>query len=406
MQTEKDDILSSSHEELSEILYRASCIVSLLLASLLLVLAAKEAALAQEKTPGQSSTAEIEKTRSGSKEATKDSNTEASPSTKPQASDTKLARWFELQTATLNLRYRFIDTSAGVTTGNLLQHREAFKGRFKFDRQGNYSINAGLFTGRRFISGWDNTGLGTGPGQTNLALKQLYFSAQPIKGLEVQYGGLYIVRGESTEITTYDEDGYIVGERVTLKRPDKLFFDEISITYAYLGDINTPNINKRFHRLKQSNYHQFLISKKISKRATASADYTFQSGVETLRQAAKVTTPELRVVDFILFENYQRVDVKPDYGFALASEKAISKKFTLGGGYADIDPHYGGLNADRFNIGKRLFFSVGYQISPEFSTSTFVTRAVANDVHLPQRTLFNVVLTYNLAMSLKRTGLF
>ena len=377
-----------------------------LFAGLLLVLVATPAALAQEKAATQSSAAEIEKAKAESKEATTTSTAEAPPSAKPQTAKSKLTRWLDLQSATLNLRYRFVDTSAGVTTTNQLQHRESFRGRFKFDPQGNYSLNFGLFTGRRFTSGWDSTGWGNASGQTNLALKQLYFSAQPVKGVEVQYGGLYLVRGESTEITTYDEDGYIVGERVSLKRPDNLFFDEFSVTYAYLGDTNIPNLNKRYHRLKQSNYHQFLVRKKISERAAVSADYTFLSGAETLRQAVKVKAPELRVVDSVLFENYQRIDVKPDYGFALSVERTLAKKLTLGGGYAQIDPHYGGLNADRFNIGKRVFFSVSYQLSPEFTASTFVTTAVANGVALPQRTLLNVVFSYNLLKSLKRLGLF
>src|SRR5205823_10201419 len=118
----------------------------------------------------------------------------------------------------------------------------------------------------------------------------------------------------------------------------KLFFDEVSITYAYLGDLNTPNLNKRYHRLQQSNYHQFLVDKKIGKRAAVSADYTFESGRETLRQAVKLNLPELRVVETIRFENYQRTDVNPAYGFALYGEKTVSGGLVLGGGYARIDP--------------------------------------------------------------------
>src|SRR5690348_4696311 len=68
-----------------------------------------------------------------------------------------LGRWVEVQNATLNLRYRFIDNSAGVVTTNQVQHRETLRARLKFDQPGRYALNLGTFTGQRFTSGWNNT---------------------------------------------------------------------------------------------------------------------------------------------------------------------------------------------------------------------------------------------------------
>lgn len=378
------------------------------------------AAKAQDKTAPQEKTSvtansrdseekaalKVEVETSGTAGAPKNKTISAPPAKPQESSEGKLSRWFQLQTATISTRYRFVENSSGVMTNSQAQHREAFKGRFKFDAQGRYSLNAGVFSGSSFTGGWNNTGWGTGRGFTNLYLKQLYFSAQPVKGLELQYGGLYFLRGEGTEITTYDDDAYLVGERVSLKRPEKFFFDEISITYGYLGDLNQPNINKRYHRLKQSNYHQFLLSKKLGKRAALSADYSFQSGVETMREAVKVNTKELRVIDSFCFENYQRLDVKSNYGFAVYGEKNLLRRLTLGGGYAQIDPNYGGLNGDRFNKGKRLYLSSTLALSPEFSVSTFLTRAVGNDFAVSNRTRLDVIFSYNLLKSLQRTGIF
>jgi hypothetical protein len=321
-------------------------------------------------------------------------------------SEGKITRWLELQTATLGFRHRWIENSRDLTTNKQLQHSEVFRGRFKFDPKGNYSVNANLASGTTFTSGWNNTGVGTGDGVTNLYLKQLFFSAKPITGVEVQYGGLYIARGESTEITSYDNDGYIVGERLSLRRPKDLFFDELSVTYGYLGDLNNPNVFDRFDELDKSNYHQFLVLKSIGKRASVSADYTFQSGVETLREAVKLNTKELKAVDNIRLELYQRLDVNKDAGFAIGVEKLIKKKLTLGGGYAQIDRAYGGLNADRFNRGKRLFFNGTYTISPEFSVTTFVTRAFDIDYAIPNKTRVDLIFSYNLLKSLQRTGIF
>jgi hypothetical protein len=332
-------------------------------------------------------------------------------STKPAASSKsvqggKLTRWFELQTATIGTRYREAESSAHTITFNQIQYNEAFQGRFKFDAAGKYSVSAGAFTGNQFVASWDDTGIGTGKPLTNLYLKQLYFSMKPTVGIEAQYGGLHILRGESTEITSYDNDGYIVGERLSINRPRQLFFDELSITYAYLGDRNRPDIFARFHRLNESNYHQFLVRKKLGSRAIVSADYTFQDGTETLRQAIKVNTAELRLVDSFRFENYQRLDLKPDYGFAVSGEKAIGKRFNLTAGYAQIDPNYGGLNADRFNIGKRLYVVGAYSIIPEFTVSAYATQAIANDFGLANNHRFDLIFSYNLLKSLQHLGIF
>jgi hypothetical protein len=47
-----------------------------------------------------------------------------------------------------------------------------------------------------------------------------------------------------------------------------------------------------------------------------------------------------------------------------------------------------------------------YNISAEFLASAFLTRAVGNDVPIPQRTLTNIVFTYNVLPALKRKGWF
>lgn len=319
----------------------------------------------------------------------------------------RLSRWIDLQTATLTARHRWIQNSSRDTIANQMQDRVELKGRFKFDNKGAYSLNAGVFTGNSFVNGFNDTGIGTGRTFTNLYLKQLYLSAKPINGVEVQFGGLYFHRGASTEITTYDNDGYLVGERLIIQRPKRFFLDEISATFAYVGDVSIPNINKRWHQLKRSNYHQFLASKGIGERALISADYTFESGTDTLREAVRVKTPEFRLLDSLRFELYQRVAPNSASGFAASVEKVlINKRLMLGGGYAQIDRDYGGLNADRFNRGRRFFFNGTYKISPEFSISTFYTRAFQNDFPIANRTRFELIFSYDLLKTLQQVGLF
>jgi len=320
-----------------------------------------------------------------------------------------MARWVDVQNATLNTRYRFIDNSAGTITTNQIQHRETLRGRLKFDAPGKYALNIGVFSGSRFTSGWNNTGIGMGDWQaTPLSVRAVYFAVQPVPGIEAQYGSLYIVKGESTEITTYDEDGYVIGERLSVRRPRDFFFDEMSATVGYLtGDAREIPVSKRVKYLNdRPNYGHFLVDKKFASRAGTSLDFASVDGSRTWRAAANVNTRETKAVDSILFENYKRTNNHPAYGFAVTANKAVTRKVALQGGYASIDPFYGGLNADRFHIGKRVFFMTTYTFSPRFSGSAFITRAVGNNVPIPQRTLSNLIFTYNVLPDLRRTGLF
>src|SRR5262249_46088346 len=163
-------------------------------------------------------------------------------------------------------------------------------------------LNFGLFTGVRFTSGWDNTAWGIGDSQRNLAFKALYADAQPFRGVDVQVGGLYIARGESTELTTYDEDGYITGERVSIRRPKQFFFDEISVTSAYFvggtTDVNVP-ISERLPRFDDQNYQHYLVDKRIGRRAAVSTDFTLESHRRTWREAIRINLSEVRVVDSV-----------------------------------------------------------------------------------------------------------
>src|ERR671924_485051 len=104
------------------------------------------------------------------------------------------------------MRYRVIETSSGLVPSNQLQHREQFRARFKADERGRYALHAGVFSGSTVTSSWNNTGIGTGDPVTNVRLKQLFAAATPVDGIHAQVGSLYVNRGESTEITTYDED--------------------------------------------------------------------------------------------------------------------------------------------------------------------------------------------------------
>lgn len=319
---------------------------------------------------------------------------------KPTTSQ-NIKRWFEIDALTLSPRYRFVRSRSGVTTNNQAQYQLNVRVRFKFDKKGRYSINAGLFSGSVLNSGWNNTGVGTGDGVTNLYLKQLYFSAKPVKEVDIQFGGIGLNNGENTEITGYDNDAFLMGQRVSVKAPKHVYFDEISVANGYIGDIDKPSVFKRFNRLNESNYHQFLIRKTVNKYVSFSADYTFESGRDTLHQAIKFKLPKGNALDSLLFENYQRLDPDRGYGFGIYGDKALHKQFTLGGGFARIDKPM--LNADRFPTGKRVYVNALYKFSPEFSLNGVLIQGVGPlPASSSPRTRFDLIFSYNILETLRR----
>jgi len=304
-------------------------------------------------------------------------------------------RWFEIEALTISTRYRYIDNTRGQTLANQQQWQFLGRGRFKFDRKAKYSVVTQLGTGNNITAGWNNTGWGTGDLQTNIFVKHLYFDAKPVKPIEVQFGGIPINNGENTEITGYDNDVYVMGERVVIRAPKQLWFDEISLSNGYLGDLTRPNVFRRFKHLDRSNYHQFLVRKKVNSRVSFSADYTFESGIDTLRQAIKVNTKELKFADSLTFENYQRLDPNAGYGFAIDGSKHVNSRVDLTGGFTKISHVI--FNGDRYQRGERFYFGAIFKLNREFSIAPVIIQAVGPvPTAVSPRTRFEFIASYNI----------
>jgi len=323
---------------------------------------------------------------------------------------TGVERWIDVQTGLYQTRYRDVETSAGVRSANQMQDSLTLKARIKFDPMGKVSLGTLIGTGSGFTSSWNNTGIGTGAALHMLYMKQLFIAAVPVKGVEASYGGIGVVRGESTEITSYDNDGFLLGARLTVKRAKTLYFDEISFTNAYLGETTESSFISRTEHLDEANYRQALVAKKLRPWLAASGDYTWLSGngrtVGTFRAAVSVKTPRARVVDLVRWEQYRRNGPNAAFGFDAHGEKALTRRIIVAGGYADIDANYGGLNADRFNKGRRLYQLGTVKLTPELSASLYVTEAVHNAFAVANQRRVDVVLAYNALARLQRAGRF
>ncbi|MEP6946136.1 MAG: hypothetical protein ABJA02_09485 [Acidobacteriota bacterium] len=309
-------------------------------------------------------------------------------------------RFVELDALSVSTRYRYIGDSNRAIAANQDQYQIIARGRFKFDKSGRYSIGFGLQTGNVFNAGWNSTGWGTGAPRNDLILRQLYFDARPVNGLEIQIGGLAFNNGENTEITSYDNDGYLTGERVRITRPKRLFFDEISLTRAYIGDTARPNIFARLHRLGNANYYQLLGRKRLNKSVSFSADYTYEAGSDTLRQGVKFSVPKFALLDSFLFENYERLDPKPGYGFSVYGQKKVNRHLTVGEGFARIDRTM--LNADRFPRGNRIFANILVPVTRELSVNAVAIHGLGPIAATLPRTRIELIVSYNVLETLKR----
>jgi hypothetical protein len=324
----------------------------------------------------------------------------------PAATAPPTARWLDLQTLSVSVRHRRIVSSAGVVGKNQLQEKTQVRARLKLDAAARYTVNVGVFSGNGFTSSWNDTGIGTGDFKGQHLVKQLFVSAAPVKGLELQYGGLYVEKGQSSEITYYDEDAYLVGERVAVRRPDRIFFDEVLATLGSLGDVHDSNVFNRFKYLDDTDYKQLQVSRGIiGKNATASLDYVRVGDTSWLRPAMTVRTPWTDALDSARLEVYHRYGSDPATGFAVEGDRQIAR-VRVGGGYADVDPAYGGLNGDRYNDGKRLYATASIPVVTGLSVSLFGTHTVGSNPPLSNRTRTDVIVTYNFLPLMRKTGAF
>lgn len=360
--------------------------------------------------------------------------TAAKPAVKPLT-----ARWLDLKTLSLSQRYRNTYDTGGYHLFEAGQQRSLIEGRVKLDAEGRYAVGFRASSGRYFnwaysdYAGRDltasvsnpvvfasftpaqqealfaavaadpqdyNAFLATSSRGWEFYMRELYFSASPVKPVTVEFGSFGFERGLASEITTFDEDGYLSGERLRIHDPKHLFFDHVGYTNGFFGSIETPNLFDRGANLKNFNYRQVFADKQLNSRVGFSGQYTWQLGTDTLREATVVGAPELKVADKIRLEGYERVNtvsvqglaVKGGSGFAIAVEKKV-KGLSGDLGFASIDAKYGvyggsrvltvgsfGLNGDTYQEGKRPFTHLSYKINPVVTAFGFYTHAFGRSV--------------------------
>lgn len=325
----------------------------------------------------------------------------------PRTPEPAIRRWLEFQQLALATRYRYIRSSADVATSNHQQYREQVRLRFNIDKAKRYTINAGFFTGNSFIGSWNATGLGTGDFDGHdQYMRQFFVSAAPVAGIEGQFGGLYPNKGENTEYTSYDDDGYLVGGRLSIRRPKQLYLDEASVTVGTLASTSTPNLWRRWDDLNDTNYTQLLAMKRFSQLVSGSVDYTHLASTDTVRGAVALRFKAGSPLSVLRYEQYIRMSGDEAEGFAVTAERGLPHAMRAIGGYTTIDERYGGLNSDRIQRGRRFFGLFNFPLKGPVTASIFATRALKAPYSLSNKVRLDAVVTWDVLASLRATGKF
>lgn len=213
-----------------------------------------------------------------------------------------------------------------------------------------------------------------------------------------------MVRGESTEYTSYDDDGYLLGERVSVRRPKQLYVDEISVTQAALTSTTKPNLFNRLGDFNDQHYTHVLATKRFSQMVAGSGDVTRQLGANTLRGAVSFRFKPAAPIATLRLEGYYRANASAAGGFAATAERRITTWVWLAGGYATVDEHYGNLNADRIQRGRRVFALSNVAIHGPLSGVVFISQAFRAPYTISNRTRFDAILQYDALAALRKTG--
>ena len=101
-----------------------------------------------------------------------------------------------------------------------------------------------------------------------------------------------------------------------------------------------------------------------------------------------------RAIDVVRLEWYARPDDSVQGG-AVTLERKVSKRTVLSGGYANIDKDFGGLNADKFHKGARLFANAQHRLFGQVSASVYYTHWIDTGFAVPIARRFDVAVSWN-----------
>lgn len=290
-----------------------------------------------------------------------------------------------LDRGTLGARYQYID-DAGTTLVDHLQQQVVAGGRLVVGGPVTLGLRGRVASGNGFRSGWNSTGLGNTQAVWEPYLKELAVLLATPGGLRAEIGGIAPERGGITEVTGFDNDGYLVGAQVQVGPEAGWPVSRLVITAGDLGDLGRSAVFPRLQRLGRVSYGQLLVSKEVG-RGGFTAEYSVRDGVSSFHGAARL---EGRTGRWALRgEGFVRTSDAS--GYAVVAELIPVRRVQLEVGYLKADAPI--LNGDRYGPGERLFATLAYAVMPSLDLSTTAVHRVRGALGFERR--LDLLVTYD-----------
>jgi hypothetical protein len=309
------------------------------------------------------------------------------------------------------LRYRYIDKAPSQITTRDQQYKISAKVKLDLVPEGRTYLQFRSETGSSFASSWTNSGIGLGRRTWAFNVKSFFLGQKFGKHIEAQFGGLEYDQGAGSEATYTDNDGWLVGYRARVTTSGRGWLpDKFSVTAGYVGDLKTPSVYSRFHRMGDLNYFQVLAQKKFGKNREASAEFDSIEEISYARGAFRWKNVPARVFDEVLVEAITRANRNAAFGWSATLSKTFDAKSQWRAAllYSDIPTQVFNktgqqilLNGDAIVLGKHGGAAIRFNPAKDLELSVLGSRKLD---HTPNaaRWLGQVMVRYQFAGMLNR----
>jgi hypothetical protein len=186
-----------------------------------------------------------------------------------------------------------------------------------------------------------------------------------------------------------------------VRRPRELFFDEIAVTVAWVGDLRTPNVFRRLEAFGHENYRQLMVTRRAGRQLSFSTDYTHLEGDGYLRQAVRLTFHHA-VLDAVRAEYGVRVtDAPHDTTFAAGVELSAGR-VQVQGGYSHADLRLAVVSGDRYGAGEHVFTLGSVPVGWDLAIAWFVQKQLDPPAGALNDKRLEVLLTWDVLQTIRR----
>jgi len=298
---------------------------------------------------------------------------------------------FEVERGVLGLRARVTDAGAG-SARSVIQYQLLQAARLSVGGATRLALRAAVGTGAGFLGGWNATGLAEGAERWSLYLEQLSLELATKGGFAVSAGGIAPDQGLISELTGFDNDGYLVGVRVGASW-SRGPLGRLALTLGDLGDLDRSAVSHRLRRFGRVSHGAVMASGRLG-RLGVTGQVSFLDGETALQLGSRWSAGRWSV----RAEGYARTD--SGRGAALSLGAKASRRLAFQGGAVDVRGPT--LNGDRYGPGRHLFASVSVALGSHYELGGFAQGRVGSTAGLASR--FDLVFRADFAAALGLGG--